>query len=38
MGGFHQVDKERAGLASLIELSEECQEQFSILHNIENVV
>lgn len=38
MGGFHQVNEERAGLASLIKLPKECQEQLSILHDIENVV
>lgn len=38
VGGFHQVTKERAGLASLIKLAKESQEELSVLHHVENVV
>lgn len=38
MGGLHQVTEERTGLPPLIKLSEERQEQFSVLHHIEYVV
>ena len=38
VGGFHQVTKERVGLASLIKLPKESQEELPVLHHIENVV